>query len=102
LRCVRGGRFNHLLGAGDKGRACRYLIECFRRELSSHGGTLETIGIGDSLNDCSMLANVDRPILVQKPDGSYDSEIRVPRLVRAPGIGPIGWNRAVLSLLRAE
>jgi len=42
---------------------------------------------------------VDYPILVQKPDGSYDPDIHLPGLVHAKGIGPVGWNEAVLELL---
>jgi mannosyl-3-phosphoglycerate phosphatase len=60
---------------------------------------IETIGIGDSLNDLPFLLTVDRPVLVQKPDGSYDPDINLPNLIRAPGIGPAGWNDAVLDLL---
>lgn len=60
---------------------------------------METVAIGDSVNDAPLLAVVDHPILVQKPDGSYDPDIHVPGLNRAPGIGPVGWNAAVLALL---
>ena len=56
-------------------------------------------GIGDSLNDLPLLLAVDHPVLVQKPDGSYDHEIDVPQLIHAPGIGPVGWNHAILDLL---
>ena len=48
-----------------------------------------------------MLAAVDQPILVQRPDGSYDSTVRLPRLLHASGIGPVGWNAAVLTILRS-
>jgi mannosyl-3-phosphoglycerate phosphatase len=96
LVCTRGGRFYHLLGLSDKGQACRYLIECFRR----HAAALQTIGLGDSLNDLPMLQAVDQPVLVQRPDGSYDPDVVLPNLIRAPGIGPVGWNEAILTLLR--
>ena len=61
LRCTSGGRFHHLTGAGDKGLACRHLINFYRRR---HSGIV-SIAIGDSLNDLPMLASADRPILVQ-------------------------------------
>jgi len=44
-----------------------------------------------------MLGKVDYPILVQKPDGSYDPRINVPNLIQAEGIGPDGWNNAVIK-----
>lgn len=98
LRCTRGGRFCHLTGNTDKGRACQFLIDCYRRQYAGEGD-LSTVAIGDSLNDLSMLAVVDRPILVQQPDGSYHPEVSLPHLTRAPGVGPIGWNQAILDLL---
>ncbi|TAJ09908.1 MAG: HAD-IIB family hydrolase [Nitrospirae bacterium] len=99
LRCVKGGRFHHLMGRNDKGSACRLLIDCYRRQFKDDQGSLITVAIGDSLNDLPMLAVVDRPVLVQKPDGSYEPDIRLPNLTLAPGIGPVGWNAAVLQLI---
>ena len=101
LNWTRGGRFFHLMGNNDKGRAAELLLQCYKR----HGREtdlpdLETIGIGDSLNDLPLLLTVDHPILVQKPDGSYDPDINLPNLIRAPGVGPAGWNRAVLDILQ--
>ena len=99
LCCTRGGRFYHLMGANDKGVASRRLIEWYRRLAHNDGRTLVTIGLGDSLNDLPMLAVVDYPVLVQKPNGSYDPEVQLPRLIRANGAGPSGWNRCVIDLL---
>ena len=99
LRCTKGGRFYHLMGANDKGTASLRLIELYRRMARKREHTLMTIGIGDSLNDFPMLQVVDRPVLVQKPDGSYDPDIDLPNLIRGPGAGPVGWDRAVLDLL---
>jgi mannosyl-3-phosphoglycerate phosphatase len=102
LSWTRGGRFFHLTGNNDKGRAAEILLRCYARQerLDHSPNNIETIGIGDSLNDLPLLLTVDRPVLVQKPDGSYDPDINLPNLVRAPGIGPAGWNAAVLELLR--
>ena len=99
LRWTKGDRFHHLMGVQDKGHAVRYLIECYRRRADRHRDRLITVSIGNSLNDLPMLKAVDRPILVQQPDGSYEQDIELPGLIRAQGPGPIGWNRAVLSLL---
>lgn len=99
LRCTRGGRFYHLMGVNDKGSATRKLIEWYHREGGREGSKLVTVGLGDSLNDLPMLEVVDYPIVVQKPDGSYDPEIRLSGLIRADGVGPVGWNRSVIDLL---
>jgi mannosyl-3-phosphoglycerate phosphatase len=99
LRCTRGGRFYHLMGANDKGIASRRLIAWYRRLAEIENQTLVTIGVGDSLNDLPMLATVDYPILVQKPDHSYDPDVQLPHLTRAVGVGPVGWNRSLIDLL---
>ena len=101
LTCTRGGPFYHLLGPNDKGTACRFLIQYYRRQLAASQRRLYTIGIGDSANDLPMLATVDQPILVQKPDGSYDPAGQFPHVLYAPGIGPAGWNAAVLHVLKS-
>ena len=59
-----------------------------------------TIALGDSPNDLPMLKRVDYPIVVQKPDGTYEPQIDVPNLMRAEGIGPEGWSKAVCDLLQ--
>ncbi|WP_447978930.1 HAD-IIB family hydrolase [Candidatus Nitrospira bockiana] len=99
FQCIAGGRFHHLLAGTDKGVAARRLIDAYRREARAGGPPIVTVGVGDSLNDLPLLSVVDYPILVQRPDGSYDPAVHVPRLHRAGGIGPAGWNSALLSLL---
>jgi mannosyl-3-phosphoglycerate phosphatase len=102
LRWTKSGRFFHLTGDNDKGEAIELLMRCYQREqrLRFQPNPVESVGIGDSLNHVPLLAVVDRPILVQKPDGSFDPDVLLPRLVRRQGIGPAGWNHAVLSLLK--
>jgi mannosyl-3-phosphoglycerate phosphatase len=99
LRCTSGGRFHHLMGQSDKGLACRFLRNCYRRHFAGDPAPLVTIALGDSLNDLPMLTVADRAILVRKPDGSYDPAVALPNLTHAPGIGPAGWNRALLELI---
>jgi mannosyl-3-phosphoglycerate phosphatase len=95
LKVTRGGRFFHLTGENDKGEALRLLTDVYR-EKTEH---IKTIALGDSLNDLPMLQAADHPVLVQKPDGSYDPEVKLPNLNLAPGIGPTGWSEAVFELL---
>jgi len=95
---TRGSRFFHILGNNDKGAAVRRLMGWYRR---TRGAGVGALGLGDSPNDVSMLRAVDVPILVARPGRRYDRETlaSVPRVRRAGGIGPEGWNRAVLRLL---
>ncbi len=94
LAVLPGGRFHHLVGGIDKGRACQFLIEHYRNEW----GEVTTAGIGDSLNDWPMLQVVDRPFLVERPGGGYAAGV-VEGLTRLRGIGPDGWKKGVSRLL---
>jgi mannosyl-3-phosphoglycerate phosphatase len=96
LRITQGGRFFHLTGDNDKGKAVRLLRTIYAK---AEGLSLKTIGLGDSPNDVPLLENVDFPVLVQKPGGRYDPSIRLGHLIRAPGEGPDGWRAAVLDLI---
>jgi mannosyl-3-phosphoglycerate phosphatase len=102
LRWTKGGRFFHLSGDNDKGEAIELLMRCYQREqrLRFQSAPVESVGIGDSITHVPLLAVVNHPILVQKPDGTLDRDVLLPRLVRTRGIGPAGWNEAVLRLLR--
>jgi len=93
LKWTRGTRFYSVMGGSNKGRAVKILIALFERKL----GKTKTIGIGDSLNDVPMLAEVDVPVLVQKP-GGYWENTELPNLYRVKGIGPEGWVKAVVEL----
>ena len=89
------GEFFHIMGDSDKGRAVEILKTLYSGEFSK----IVTVALGDSLNDLEMLRSVDCPIVVQKKDGSYDKSFSSRKLIRADGIGPDGWNRAVIDLL---
>lgn len=89
------GRFFHILGQTNKGKAISILIDLYRRKF----GEIITIAIGDSPNDIPMLERVDYPIIVQKHEGSYDSRINITNLIRADGIGPEGWNKSILKFI---
>lgn len=96
FQVVSGGRFYHLVGGSDKGRALRALRSSY--EVSR--GRVSTVGLGDSANDEAMLRAVDIPVLVRKPDGSHLKVVDLPGLIIAPSAGPRGWRDVVLTLLR--
>jgi mannosyl-3-phosphoglycerate phosphatase len=97
LNLTKGGRFFHLMGENDKGRAVRLLTSMYKQNWDID---LLTVGIGDSLNDLPMLKAVDNPVLVKQKDNTYDKEVlKKVKVRKARGIGPSGWNRAVLDLM---
>jgi mannosyl-3-phosphoglycerate phosphatase len=91
LRVIRGGRFHHLSGDLDKGKAVRQVLTLL--------GPTASIGLGDAENDLGLLRAVDHPILVPRPDGGFDPALDAafPAAKRAPAPGPAGWNEAVLA-----
>lgn len=89
------GRFYHILGSSNKGIAVSMLINLYKNKYKK----IETIAVGDSPNDIPMLERVDYPVIVQKHNGSYDSKIKIPRIIKANGIGPEGWNKAVIKII---
>jgi len=89
------GRFFHFMGNHHKGRA----VNILRRLYDQRDGAVRSVGIGDSLNDLPFLFSVDLAVLVKKENGRYDARVDIPGLVRANGIGPAGWNEAVMHLL---
>jgi mannosyl-3-phosphoglycerate phosphatase len=95
LEVTRGGRFFHLLAGGDKGKAVDQVAGLYR----AYDSGLITMALGDALNDLPMLARVDKPVLVAQHHGGH-ADIELPGLQREPGIGPKGWNAAVLAALR--
>jgi len=91
------GEFFHIMGDSDKGRA----VEIVKGLYSKIHKSIMTVALGDSPNDIEMLRVVDYPVVVQKADGSYHPQVvkEVKGVIKAEGIGPEGWNRAVMSVL---
>jgi mannosyl-3-phosphoglycerate phosphatase family protein len=90
------GRLLHILGNSDKGKAVRILTDLYRKEY----GEVFSVALGDSANDLPMLESVDHPIIVQNRNGEYNAAADNPRFVKAGGIGPQGWNKAVIKILK--
>jgi mannosyl-3-phosphoglycerate phosphatase len=97
LRCTRGGRYYHVTGVTDKGLAIRKLRSLYTQAW----GEVWAVGLGDSLNDLSLLQAVDVPIVVRNPAAGSAARLlrKVPtaRLSSAPG--PSGWNEMVLAVV---
>jgi mannosyl-3-phosphoglycerate phosphatase len=96
-RWTRGGRFYHILGPSDKGRAVRVLAHIYRKL----GEPVVTLGLGDRFNDAELLNSVDSPVIVW----SRVAPILKTQVLRAKitdQAGPSGWNEAVLEILRSR
>ncbi len=91
LSLTRGGRFHHILGSCDKGRAVTRLMALYRQR---HPDTIFA-AVGDAANDLAMLRAVDCPFLVRRLDGTCDPAACFEGVVCTNGIGPEGFAQAV-------
>ena len=100
LKISEGGRFYHLHGDSDKGRAVKWLTAFFKKQY----GPVFSIALGDSPNDFAMFDVVNQPVMVKSSERLSDLNIkeRYPGILVTDKNGPEGWNKAVMGLLRTE
>ncbi len=73
---TKGGRYYHMLGKNNKGKAVRKLIRLYKRNYRKK---IFSVGFGDSENDSSLIKKVDEGYFVK---------------------GPEDWNRIVIKNLK--
>jgi mannosyl-3-phosphoglycerate phosphatase family protein len=97
LKAVSGGRYDHVTGNADKGRA----VVALRSLIPDRVGPVVLAGLGDGFNDVSMLREVDLPVIVRSDmNGAAGRMLRkVPTAHVTDACGPAGWAEAVTSLL---
>ena len=100
LRCIRGGRFMHLMGDTDKAEAVRRLLDAYSRKWP--GRELISVSLGDGPNDLGLLASTDIAVIIpgkhkHRMDLTSQNRILRPRLP-----GPAGWNEAIMSVLNEQ
>ncbi|MBI4257840.1 MAG: HAD-IIB family hydrolase [Thaumarchaeota archaeon] len=90
LTYVFGGRYLTISAGNSKGTGVRRLRQLYARAFRN----VTTYAFGDEENDLSMFQEVDKAILVQKPNGSWAS-MNPSNLVKVHGIGPNGFRKGV-------
>ncbi len=69
LTCTKGGKYFHLTGRTDKGKAVAVLKDLYCQMF----GRVETYGIGDGPNDFPMLKIVDKPFFIGRIKNSIST-----------------------------
>lgn len=91
LQVLRGGRFVHVSGRTDKGKAIQWLRNYYQEQL---GRPIEIIALGDSENDLQMLAMAEHPFMIRSPVHA-PPETGINHLKVSKGLGPKGWNECI-------
>lgn len=97
---LKGGRFVHLSGDCNKGRALNWLMEKYQQESPSNNYV--SIALGDSQNDVAMLSVVDYAVMIRSP--VHDFPIMQGKigqhLYRTQQSGPRGWVEGIKYVLK--
>lgn len=94
LNTLQGGRFMHVLGNCDKGRASQQL----KLFYTSSNTRVKTIVLGDSPNDAAMLSMADISVIINSPSNKTLQTLLVPH-IRTRKEAPDGWAEAIEKAL---
>jgi len=95
LQVIKGGRFVHLMGKSNKGRALKFIESYYHSRWHE---TVETIALGDGENDVPLLEASDVAVVIRSPVNKAP-RVNNLRKVMTEECGPVGWNRAVMDWL---
>jgi mannosyl-3-phosphoglycerate phosphatase len=93
---LQGGRFLHLSGDSNKGKAMRWLCQVYADLFPT--SQYASIALGDGANDIAMLEIADIAIQIKSPAYPYPHLKRTEGVFQTQNEGPSGWNEAIFSL----
>ncbi len=99
LKLIKGGRFYHVIGLFDKGKAVEYALGLYRDKYAP--SKILSIGLGDSPNDIPMLEVVDIAIII-KSGRTSEMQLNNRNTIFSRLEGPAGWNQEILALLNQK
>ncbi len=98
MNLLRGGRYLHVLGNTDKGRAMKQLKHIYDCMNNSTQNTL-VMALGDSHNDLAMLQAADIAAVVRSPVNDLPDLSTVHQPMISKQTGPAGWAECVSQVL---
>ncbi len=96
---LEGGRFIHVSGDCDKGRALQWLEQVFQQAMPDR--QITSLAIGDSQNDQAMLEQADHALLIRSPVHPLPEVNRDSNLHVSTHTGPRGWAEGVQLIIDA-
>lgn len=96
LSTLRGGRFLHVLGNTDKGRA----LTAVQAAYGQSGEEVVSIALGDGDNDIAMLQAADFPVLIRSPAHALPELTTTRPVIISADTGPTGWANSIRELLK--
>jgi len=98
LRTTKGGRFYHVIGRNDKGKAVEILKKIYANTYPEK--RIWTVGLGDSANDIPMLKHMDMAVMIRKKTGKWESVEGIDSIIYSEENGPRGWAESITALLK--
>jgi mannosyl-3-phosphoglycerate phosphatase len=94
---LMGGRFLHICGDTNKGKALIYLSEEYQRQ--GHFDLVKTIALGDGENDIAMLEAADLAVRILSPANPLPTLSGRNEVFTSSLHGPAGWQEMIDQLL---
>lgn len=94
---LQGGRFLHISGACDKGKAQQWLAQQFHVENPDK--EIITIALGDGKNDSAMLENASIAVQIRSPVHEFPHLERTNNVLQSNEYGPAGWAECIKKIL---
>jgi mannosyl-3-phosphoglycerate phosphatase family protein len=92
-----GGRFLHLIGHCNKGKALTFLLNIFQQQQAK---PILSIALGDGKNDVPMLQVAEEAILIRSPVHPFPDIPNQTHILRTDHYGPHGWAEGITKTLK--
>jgi len=94
---LHGGRFFHVSGESDKGKALNWLTQSYKDMFTID--KILTIALGDGKNDIAMLEAANIAVQIRSPVHNFPSLNKQDNLIQTEKYGPAGWAESLEKLL---